>query len=260
MVLLLLCFMIAPNMTLIHTPQLFLSFFSSSDTPFSILVDEKLIEDPNPCSLTDTSFQKVFIKDSFFYFPEKGRWGLKEYQGKSGFSVFFIRDGKLSRNFYFLKEKKITESGFYALDFKIINSKKESNACIYEIEDQKLEKIDFDLEQVEKRLFDQLEIKSYLLSETSLKVLQAKNPKSILLTLNEEYFWKSSIEKPYQKKLDFLGFYHGKYCFRIYLSNADSEEWKKEWDVARGYFAYIEFSPENLSVYFTIADYTVYTK
>lgn len=206
----------------------------------------------------------VYITKQFSHFSEDLHLdrSLQVFQNRVSFLCFRITGGKLQRDVFFITNPEgVDDEGFYRVQYSVIRSSIKGTLRFHEVQIQRVTKLPDSLDLIRREMVSMLKAQGKKCMPGTLTPLIRRYEKIARISVTMKQFFPTDARRGMNAP-DYLGMSQGRHLFRCLISNADSEAYKKEWDVARGLFCYISYDREakTADLYYTIVDYSIYTK
>ena len=221
-----------------------------------------------PLIISNSSFTHVYINKNNYHFIEdyhkyssRERKEIQQYFSYPGFYQYSFSSGRLSRFLYCITNYQKELEGFSDINFTILRTIRYPTLVIQLIKLESIRKSLLPYTTITNSIVAGINSNLTSILSTDLSILYKKNSYREKIVLS-----KSLIipDNPYYgvQSLEFMGNNETSLIFRFKLMNADSEKARIEWDIARMYYAYIDYHllTDAIDVYFTIQDYSIYTK
>jgi hypothetical protein len=177
------------------------------------------------------------------------------------FRVFFFREGKLHRHFFVDRAATLESVGSYAVACRVSGRLDRPTFRLYYGRFEKMETAVLDLAAFRERIGNLVRAELGRVLATDLSPLWKTQPRHVRpLRLSEKGLFPDSRRSGLHA-LEYLGGRGGDRVFRFRLGSADTETARREGDIARAYFGYANLRADGgCELYFTIADFSIYTR
>ncbi|HEY1406481.1 MAG TPA: hypothetical protein VF857_07740 [Spirochaetota bacterium] len=204
--------------------------------------------------------EKVYISKEYSHFAEDFHSDktIPNYVDRYSFSVFRIEKGKLLRDIYFIANPEgIDGDGFYEIDYQVTKSNIKTRLRINEVRLERIVKKSEMRGDITDMLVAAIRDRISRIGSRSLSPLYRHYAHLRPFTAIRSAILPQKGRHTGVNALEFLGLLKGKYLYRAFLCNADSLSFKKEGDIARGYFLYLSYDDERKGIdcYYTVVDF-----
>lgn len=209
--------------------------------------------------------ETAYVSRTYFHIAENlhDDRTMPNYAGRYSFTAFRMVNSVLYRDLFFITNPAdITEEGFYSIDYRILKSGVRSGLRTNEITLLKAEKSSLSMTVLETALVNLLRSRMSAIVPENLSPINAFYSDLAPLKKIGSSLFPDKGRRSGIRAMEYLGCSGGKYLFRMFLANADTEKRKKEYTIARGYYLYVSFDYENddCDCVYTVIDYSIYTK
>ncbi len=201
------------------------------------------------------------LEDASSYRSEGVVLRLSQAFANPSFKIFYFQDGKLHRHFFVGGGENGTQAPVSDVLFKVTNRQTHATFHLNLGVVERTLPSSFKMESNKAAIVARLKKEWPRIQKTDLSPLWKKDPRrNQKPNLTEESLF--SEKGPWGLGgLEFLGGRDGRCTWRARLGSADTEVWRKENSAARAYFIYIDdASNGDLTLYFTIGEYSIYIK